>query len=106
MSSDDCGTDYDNISDCGPNAGGIEFAYSAQDADGIEEMYDQIISSIMDVRMSSTATLMLSPHDVLVWRESPTRRWMSAMSVRMLARTLLTSRCATPTSSMASILMR
>ncbi|MFA4845938.1 MAG: hypothetical protein WC654_05245 [Patescibacteria group bacterium] len=52
MSSEECGTDYDNIDDCGTGA----YAFTAQDEDGVVSMYDSIIDSVIGMTFTLSAT--------------------------------------------------
>ncbi len=60
LSSDDCGEDYDDISDCLTRT----YSYSAQDEAGVATMYDAIIDSVLGVTVGLTVDETLTPGTV------------------------------------------
>ena len=55
FSSDTCGNTYTDVGDCEPNEEDLtEYAYQAQDEEGIAQMYDSIIDAILGLKVSFT----------------------------------------------------
>lgn len=58
MSSETCGTDYDNVSDCETGT----YAFSAQNAEGVATMYQSIIDNLLNVTVGVTSDFTGTSH--------------------------------------------